>query len=171
MMGFQDPEAKKLAERCGIAFQLTNILRDLREDAQAGRIYLPVEDLEHFDCSPEQLAASLHNKAFRELMRFEIARARTFYADAARLIEMVEPESRAALWTLVTIYRRILAVIERNVESQFKDGGRTPSRNGSSAVVRPASLSGGEKVALVLRAAAMRLQLQVGGKPDWRLDA
>jgi len=168
MMGFRDPQAKLLAERCGIAFQLTNILRDLGEDAARGRIYLPLEDLERFGYSPDELARRVMNPAFRELMRHEIRRARAYYEEAAPLIQMVELESRPALWTLISIYRGILGVIERNIEgnTSHRKGG-----NGSGAFARRASLSGKEKIVLVLRAAAMQLQLWAGGKPDWRLSA
>jgi phytoene synthase len=167
MMGFRDPEAKRLAERCGIAFQLTNILRDVREDAQTGRVYLPQEDLERFGYAPELLAAPVQNAAFRELMQFEIARARTYYTDATRLIGMVEAESRPALWTLIAIYRRLLGAVERRVNA---NGDPRKSEHGGAAA-GPATLSAAEKLSLVARAALKRLQLQTGGQPDWRLDA
>ena len=156
MLGFQDPKAKVLAEQCGLAFQLTNILRDVREDATVGRIYLPLEDLERFGYSPQQLAEGVYNGAFADLMRFEVARARTYYEEAAGLIPLVAPESRAALWALMSIYRGILGRIERG---------------GSAVLSRRAALSNLEKIALVLRAEGMRLQLSIGGEPDWRLPA
>ena len=157
ILGFKDPAAKKLAEECGIAFQLTNILRDLRQDAQSGRIYLPLEDLERFHYPAESLAACLCNQQFLELMRFEVARAHSFYQRAFPLIEMVEPESRPALWTLISIYRGILKTIERNPESVF---------------FRRAGLSGIEKTGVVLRAAALELQRKAGWEPRWeRLHA
>ena len=154
IFGYRDPAAKGLAEELGVAFQLTNILRDLRQDAEAGRIYLPLEDLERFGYSPNELAAGVYNQAFLDLMRYEIERARSFYERASPLLEMVEPESRPALWTLVSIYRGILEVIERNRGNVF---------------ARAAALTDMEKIALVLRAARMRLRHQVGGEPDWRL--
>ncbi len=156
MMGFQDAKAKQLAEQCGLAFQLTNILRDVREDAAAGRIYLPVEDLERFGYSPEQFAEGVYDSAFADLMRFEVARARTYYDEAAGLIPLVAPESRAALWALMSIYRGILSRIERG---------------GAAGLSRRAALSTWEKIALVLRAEGLRLQLSIGGEPDWRLPA
>lgn len=154
IMGYRDPAAKKLAEQCGVAFQLTNILRDLREDAATGRIYLPLEDLERFHYSPQELAAGVYNGAFLELMRFQIERARGYYEKAAPLIAMVEPESRPALWTLISVYRGILEVIARNQGNVFS---------------RPAALSDMEKIAIVARAAGMRLRHRAGGEPDWRL--
>ena len=81
--GFDRPEAKDYAEAAGIAFQLTNILRDLAEDAGRGRVYLPREDLERFGYGEEQLLRGERDDAFRRLMQFEVARARSYY-DAAR---------------------------------------------------------------------------------------
>jgi 15-cis-phytoene synthase len=146
MLGFRDPEAKKLAEECGIAFQLTNILRDLREDARNGRVYLPQDDLERFSYSPEQLAAGVYNSEFLRLMQFEIERAKGFYERSYPLIEMVEPESRPALWALISIYRGILATMERN---------------GCNVFSRPAALTEMEKLGVVLAAAKMRVKLAV----------
>ncbi len=143
ILGFRDPAAKKLAEECGIAFQLTNILRDLREDARSGRIYLPLEDLEKFHYSAEQLAAGVYNREFLLLMQFETERANRFYERAAPLLEMVEPESRPALWTLMSIYRGILRTIERNQGNVFS---------------REAALTEMEKLDVVLQAAKMRVK-------------
>jgi phytoene synthase len=176
MFGFRDPYAKQLAERCGIAFQLTNILRDIEEDAAVGRIYLPLEDLERFGYAPEMLSNRIRNQAYVELMRHEIARAGAYYDEAAPLIELVEPESRPALWTLVSIYRRILRVVEQGVEREAQRGaaqslnqGRRFGDKPSGPLAHPpAALSRTKKLALVLRAAIMRLQLRAGGRPDWR---
>src|SRR5581483_7158405 len=74
--GFDDERAPRHAEAAGIAFQLTNILRDLREDADRGRVYLPVEDLNHFGYSEEELRGGVRNAAFADLMRFEVDRTR-----------------------------------------------------------------------------------------------
>ena len=180
MFGFRDPRAKLLAERCGIAFQLTNILRDVQQDAAAGRIYLPLEDLEKFRCTTEQILRRVRNPAYYQLMRHEIARARAYYQEAAPLIEMVEPESRPALWTLISIYRRVLRAVERRVEREDEQGAtemvHQDAESGSSPSVsisshRPAAVSDMEKMLLVVRAAMMGLQLRAGGRPDWRLLA
>lgn len=156
ILGFRDPAAKKLAEACGIAFQLTNILRDLREDAQSGRFYLPLEDLERFGYPPEQLAAGVYNGEFVRLMQFEIERARSFYDQAVPLIEMVEPESRPALWTLMSIYRGILESIERNRGNVFS---------------RAAALTEMEKIGVLLQAAKMRIAMRLHAgaalEPEW----
>jgi phytoene synthase len=143
MMGFREERAKELAEQCGIAFQLTNILRDIQEDARTGRVYLPEEDLKRFRYSPEQLAAGIYNDAFVHLMQFQVQRARAFYEKAYPLLDMVEEESRPALWTLITIYRGVLERIEQNRWNVFS---------------RAAALTDMEKIGVLLQAAKMRLQ-------------
>ncbi len=112
VFGFTSPEALPLAEKCGLAFQLTNILRDVREDARMGRIYLPAEDLRRFGVDPAALRDGTADEAFRRLMRFEAARARRYYEESEPLVGLVNPGSRAALWALIRIYRRLLERIE-----------------------------------------------------------
>lgn len=112
IFGFSSSRALLLAEKCGIAFQLTNILRDVREDAAMRRVYLPLEDLKRFDVSTEQLRLGKETANFRELMRFEAQRARAYYDESAPLIELIEPKSRRSLWALRAIYLRLLAKIE-----------------------------------------------------------
>lgn len=112
IFGFQSARALLLAEKCGVAFQLTNILRDVREDAQAGRIYIPAEDLRRFNVSVEQLRSGREDEHFRELMRFEAARAREYYAESEPLLDMIDPKSRRSLWALREIYLRLLQKIE-----------------------------------------------------------
>src|SRR5262249_8254311 len=94
IFGFQNPEALKLAERCSIAFEITNILRDVREDAGNGRIYLPDEDLARFHAEPESLRGSELTPALHSLLRFEAERARDYYRDSAPLVNMIDPASR-----------------------------------------------------------------------------
>ncbi len=113
VFGFSDPQAPRLAERCGIAFQLTNILRDVREDALNGRVYLPREDMERFSVTPEMLAAPSVSPELRNLLAYEAGRARCYYEEAQPLIRMVSPDSRHALWALIEIYRRLLGRIEQ----------------------------------------------------------
>jgi phytoene synthase len=108
IFGFGDPAAPALAEKCGIAFQLTNILRDVREDAGLGRVYLPAEDLERFDVHPEELGQPERTERFLRLMAFEADRARMFYEEARPLLGMVDRRSRSSLWVLVTIYATLL---------------------------------------------------------------
>ena len=107
-------KAERLAEHCGIALQLTNILRDVREDARNGRIYLPREDLERFGVEPEELAADGRpSDRVRELLAFEGHRAYEYYEDARRLVPLVDPVGRPVLRTIVGIYRALLDEIAR----------------------------------------------------------
>ena len=108
IFGFSDPRALDLAERCGIAFQLTNILRDVREDADLGRVYLPTEDLRRFDVRQEELLGTQRSDRFLRLMEFEADRARRYYDQSHPLIGMVDRRSRSSLWVLITIYSRLL---------------------------------------------------------------
>jgi len=112
VFGFDDPKAPDLAEKLGIAFQLTNILRDVSGDLAMGRVYLPAEDLTRFGCSAEELARGVVTPSVRELMRSEAERAWQFYAEGSRLLPLVHKDSRAALWALTRIYSALLARIE-----------------------------------------------------------
>ena len=114
IFGFDSPRALELAESCGIAFQLTNILRDVREDAALGRQYLPTEDLERFQVPPEDLSKGRITENFRRLMEFEERRARAYYDQAAPLIGLVHQRSRASLWALISIYSRLLERIRKS---------------------------------------------------------
>ena len=112
VFGFSDAAALELAPKLGIAFQLTNILRDVPEDLAMGRIYLPQEDLKRFGCTERDLAGSTASPAFVDLMRFEAGRAWHFYEEGSRLLKLISPDSQAALWTLIRIYSGILRKIE-----------------------------------------------------------
>lgn len=114
VFGFHDPHAPELAEQLGIAFQLTNILRDLRADLALGRVYLPAEDLARFGCSVEELACGGAKPAVRELLHWEAERAWHFYVEGARLISRVDRDSQAALWALTRIYTGLLARMENS---------------------------------------------------------
>jgi phytoene synthase len=116
VFGYRNPEAEPLAERCGLAFQLTNIIRDVKEDASMGRIYLPEEDLAKFNLSAAELLAIPDPARFRPLLAFEADRAREFYASGDALIPYISEDSQPGLWVLVTIYRRLL---ERIAEKQY----------------------------------------------------
>jgi len=113
IFGFHSPDALPLAEKCGVAFQLTNILRDVREDAARDRLYLPAEDLARFHVDPQDLQEGKRTDEFVDLMEFEAARARTYYKESAPLVEMVDSHSRSSLWALIEIYSRLLAKIVR----------------------------------------------------------
>jgi phytoene synthase len=109
--GFRDAMAKKYAELAGIAFQLTNILRDLKEDSANGRIYLPQEDLERWGYSVESLGRGERNENFRELMRFQVARTRDYYEAAQPLTTLLAPPGRAVFMVMSRTYRGLLETI------------------------------------------------------------
>lgn len=112
IFGFESKEALALAEKCGIAFQLTNIIRDVKEDAGLDRVYLPAEDLSEFGVVEADLSAREPRVAFTELMRFEAARARQYYNESRPLLGLVHKKSRSSLWALIEIYSRLLDRIE-----------------------------------------------------------
>jgi phytoene synthase len=131
IFGFDDPQALELAEKCGIAFQLTNILRDVQEDCGNHRVYLPAEDILRF-----QTDLTRYDQRFVDLMSFEAARARDYYAQSRPLIGMVHPRSRGSLWALIEIYRRLL---ERIIRARYDVLGRrirVPAWEKMSIVVR-----------------------------------
>jgi phytoene synthase len=98
----------------GVANQLTNILRDVGEDVQRGRIYLPLEDLARFNYTEEDLFNGVIDDRWRELMRFEIQRARKFFVQAEKGIRALSPDSRWPVWAALMLYQGILDVIEQN---------------------------------------------------------
>jgi 15-cis-phytoene synthase len=105
--------AESLAEACGIALQLTNILRDVREDAQKGRVYLPQEDLGRFGVAPEELSAQWPSDRVRALLAYQGERAYSYYEKARPLGVLVAPVGRPVLGTIVGIYRTLLDEIAR----------------------------------------------------------
>jgi phytoene synthase len=111
--GFADERAKDYAEKAGIAFQLTNILRDLGEDAGRQRVYLPVEDLERFGCEPQAFRAGKRDEQFRALMRFEVERAYAYYDAALPLLDELQPHGQAVYLIMYRTYRGLLEAIER----------------------------------------------------------
>jgi len=111
VFGYKDAKAEQLAERCGIAFQLTNIIRDVKEDASVGRVYIPEEDLNRFGVTAGDLQTSSDANRFRPLLEFEAARAMEYYRSADELIPYIDEDSQPALWVLVSIYRRLLQEI------------------------------------------------------------
>jgi 15-cis-phytoene synthase len=108
IFGYRDPAAEPLAERCGLAFQLTNIIRDVKEDAHMGRVYLPEEDLEKCGVALADLKSPSDPAKLRRLLQLEADRAREFYRAADQLVPLVDEDSQPALWVLVTIYQRLL---------------------------------------------------------------
>jgi phytoene synthase len=112
VFGFRDSRAIDLAEKLGLAFQLTNIIRDVHEDQAVGRVYLPVEDLVRYGVTPEDFARGEATLGVRELLRFEADRAWENYEAGAALLNLIDPDSRGALWLLVHTYCALLARIE-----------------------------------------------------------
>jgi len=131
-------EVLHMAEVCGVAFQITNILRDVREDAENDRVYLPAEDLARFEVAGPPF---VRDDCFVKLMRFEAARASSYYLESKPLVRLVNRRSRSSLWALREIYTRLLKRIE---ESDFDVLDRR---------IRVPAL---EKTAIVLRAFWMR---------------
>jgi phytoene synthase len=115
--GFEDERARVPAEAAGIAFQLTNILRDLREDAERGRVYLPREDLERFGYPEEQLRRGERNERFRALMTFEAERAYGYYEAARSLAGLLQPAGQAVFQVMLRTYRGLLdAIVQRDYD-------------------------------------------------------
>jgi 15-cis-phytoene synthase len=108
IFGYRDAAAEPLAEKCGLAFQLTNIIRDVKEDAAMGRVYLPEEDLARFGISAAELGSAVDAARFRPLLAMEADRAREYYRAGHELIPYIDEDSRPALWVLITIYSRLL---------------------------------------------------------------
>jgi phytoene synthase len=112
-----NPEPHAVAN--GIANQLTNILRDVGEDARRGRIYIPLEDLALFNYTEADLFNSVVDDRWRQLMRFQIQRARKFFTEAEQGINLLSPDARFPVWSALMLYRGILNVIEQNQYDVF----------------------------------------------------
>jgi len=117
--GFHSDEALPAARACGVAFQLTNILRDLGEDAARGRIYLPEEDLERFGYRADELMAGMRDDRFRRLIEFEVDRAESCYRQAAALQQWLSPSGRRVFGAMFTTYERLLHEIARREGDVF----------------------------------------------------
>jgi 15-cis-phytoene synthase len=142
IFGYRDPAAEPLAESLGLAFQLTNIIRDIKEDANMGRIYLPAEDLARFKIAPEELPQRAIPERVRWLLAAEADRAREYYRAAAELMPLISEDSQPALWVLVTIYSRLLEKIARYNYDVFR---------------KKINLSVGEKVVILGKGLLKRL--------------
>jgi len=116
VFGYRDPAAENLAVRCGLAFQLTNIIRDVKEDALVGRVYLPEQDLRAFGIAATELREAMDASRFRPLLSMEAERARTYYQSGDQLIHLINEDSQPALWVLVNIYR---ALLEKIAQQQY----------------------------------------------------
>jgi phytoene synthase len=129
IFGYSDPRAEKLAEETGIAFQLTNILRDVAEDAERNRVYLPLEDLAAHGVTVDQLIrheAGI-SSAERGLLKQIAERAEMYYRSAAELLPLIDAESRPALWVLVSIYHGLLKRIEKADYDVFSNRASVPT--------------------------------------------
>jgi phytoene synthase len=150
IFGYSDPRAEALAEQTGIAFQLTNILRDVREDAARGRIYLPSEDLASHGVTADQLAGGISGRTITlnefALFEMEARRALDYYAAADELLPLIDADSRAALWVLVRIYRRLL---QRIIAARYE------------VYRRRVRVSTFQKLGILLRGLLMALRLRL----------
>ena len=114
IFGRTDPQTLRYADTLGLAFQLTNIIRDVGEDARKGRIYLPIEDLQRFGLTAADILATRHSPQFVELMRFQAARARDCYRDAYALLPEADRRSQRPGLIMSAIYSTLLDEIERD---------------------------------------------------------
>jgi phytoene synthase len=117
IFGYRNPSAHAYAERLGLAFQLTNIVRDVREDAARGRIYLPLEDLVQFQVSEDEILRGVYSSRFRALMEFEADRARRFYREAEQALA---PEDRGSMLAAEAMRLIYAALLERIARSDFR---------------------------------------------------
>ena len=117
IFGYSDVRAEKLAEETGIAFQLTNILRDVKEDAERGRVYLPLDLLSEFGTDTDRIKQVAHGAPIgfpeRSMLRSLGGKAEGYYVSAEELLPLIDRDSRAALWVLVTIYHGLLRRIAK----------------------------------------------------------
>ena len=119
VFGYEDPSAKDYAIDLGMAMQLTNILRDIKEDLQRGRIYIPLEEIESFDYSEEELIQEIINEQFTALMAFQVERARHYFEKGKRLLPLLSPRSRTCPAVLHGLYSQILDRIESSGYNVF----------------------------------------------------
>ena len=122
IFGYSHPKAREYAVDLGLAMQLTNILRDVQEDLARDRIYLPLEELQRFGYSEQQLKCEVRNNAQRRLIAFQVERAQSLFQSGAKLLPYLSPRSRACPAVLAAIYTRILRRISSNDYNVF--GGR-----------------------------------------------
>ncbi|HEX8289747.1 MAG TPA: phytoene/squalene synthase family protein [Pyrinomonadaceae bacterium] len=128
ILGYSAPIALEYAEAMGIAMQLTNILRDVKEDAAMGRIYLPQEDLRRFGVSEQQIQDSKLNDNFVQMMKFQVQRARDYYAKGEKGIALLEKDSRFTVLLAARIYAKILDEIEKQNYNVFNGRAHTSKR-------------------------------------------
>ena len=126
IFGCRDPRSRDYAEALGIALQLTNITRDIAEDAERGRVYLPQEDLRRFGYSERDLFTHTRNDAFRSLVAFECARAREFYGAARAALTPTDRRALAPAEGMRLVYSRVLGKIAADPDALFGPQIRLP---------------------------------------------
>ena len=114
IFGVSSPKTLEYAEKLGLAFQLTNIIRDVGEDARKGRIYLPVNELQQFNVTAADLLNARHSDNFEALMRFQVARAHKAYDEAFALLPKEDRRAQRPGLMMAAIYRTVLEEIERD---------------------------------------------------------
>jgi phytoene synthase len=112
--GCTSPEADWPSRQCGVAFQMTNILRDLAEDGARDRIYLPLEDLHRFNYTEQDLQLRVRDERFQALLDFEIARTEAFYREGEQLERWLDPQARRVFGSMLAVYRALLREIKRS---------------------------------------------------------
>jgi phytoene synthase len=112
IFGYTDPQTRRYAHDLGIAFQLTNIIRDVGEDARRGRIYLPIDELQRFNVTAKQITEATYSDNFRSMMEFQIERAERYYDQALALLPVVDRKSQRAGLIMAAIYRTTLDEIK-----------------------------------------------------------
>jgi 15-cis-phytoene synthase len=155
IFGYDDPAATEYAVDLGLAMQLTNIMRDVKEDAERDRIYIPLDEMARFGYTEADLKAGVVNQQFRSLMAFQAQRARAYFDSGARLIPLLSAESRACTGVLHALYSTILDRIEKSGFDVFR---------------RRVGLSSSEKLLLMARLWAFSLlpRLPIPGRPSGR---
>lgn len=152
IFGYSNPRAESLAEETGVAFQLTNILRDVKEDVERGRIYIPLDLMDEFAESVPEVRSLATGRAMTDRERGMLAtlaiRAEKYYVAAGKLMPMLDRDSRAAMWVLVRIYHRLLARIADKKMDVFSER---------------VSVGTVEKVTILLRGAVLALWYRVTG--------
>jgi phytoene synthase len=145
VFGYTDARAGKLAEETGVAFQLTNILRDVKEDVERGRVYLPMDLMDEFGESVAELRELARGRAMTERERGMLAtlaiRAEKYYVAAGRLIPLLDRDSRAAMWVLVAIYHRLLGRIARRKMDVFGERVSVPTTVKLGILARGAAMA------------------------------
>lgn len=127
IFGYRNPAAKQYAENLGVALQLTNILRDLKTDAECNRIYLPLGDLRRYGYSESDLLSFRVNRPFKDLIRFECQRARSYFETANRHLDQNDLHTLYPAEAMSRIYQKILARIEQQPTLIFEGKVRIPA--------------------------------------------